>query len=568
MAAQLAGEPALGPLPATGQRPRAASARVMYARHFGLKHEPFSIAPDPRFLYMSERHREALAHLLYGVRSGGGFVLLSGEIGAGKTTVCRCFLEQVPASCNVAYILNPKLSVGELLATVCEEFGIADAGNSTKQRIDALNGFLLATHAAGRSSVLIIDEAQMLSADVLEQLRLLTNLETHERKLLQIILIGQPELRRLIAQARMEQLAQRVIARYHLAALSEPETAGYVRHRLAVAGLSGPLPFTAKALRRVHRVSGGVPRRINLLCDRALLAAYSAGRTRIDARLVERSAREVFDRPRRGHRWWLLGVVALVVIVLLAAAAWWALRGDGTVAAVTASVPAAAALPASATASPSSGAALPVEAAVAPPARPAPLSAAEFAARQPWHDEADAWRALGRLWQLDIAAADPCSAIASLGLACYKGRATLGELQQLDRPVLLALGASAETPAWALLTGLDDRQARLTLADGTASVSLATLAAQWHGDIAALWRPPPGYSGDAAAAARGAFADWLRDSLQAFQGDTLPAATPLRQRIEAFQRAQGLPPDGLAGPMTLMQLNRAAGESGPRLHAE
>src|SRR5882672_7166723 len=216
----------------------------MYARYFGLKQPPFSIAPDPRYLFMSERHREALAHLLYGVRGGGGFVLLTGEIGAGKTTVCRCFLEQVPKRCNVAYIFNPKLTVEELLKSIGAEFRIPyehpGPGTPTvKDYVDALNEYLLRTHSVGQNNVLIIDEAQNLSTDVLEQLRLLTNLETSERKLLQIVLIGQPELRGMLARPELEQLAQRVIARYHLNALSEKETAQYISHRLAVAGLKG-----------------------------------------------------------------------------------------------------------------------------------------------------------------------------------------------------------------------------------------------------------------------------------------------------------------------------------------
>ena len=184
----------------------------MYASYFGLKQSPFSIAPDPRYLFMSERHREALAHLLYGVNGGGGFVLLTGEIGAGKTTICRCLLEQIPRRCNVAYIFNPKMTVPELLQSVCDEFHIPlkHEGNSpatVKEYIDPLNEYLLKTHAVGQNNVLIIDEAQNLSAEVLEQLRLMTNLETNERKLLQIILIGQPELRDMLGRADMEQLA-------------------------------------------------------------------------------------------------------------------------------------------------------------------------------------------------------------------------------------------------------------------------------------------------------------------------------------------------------------------------
>ncbi len=271
----------------------------MYVDYFGLKQAPFSIAPDPHYLFMSERHREALAHLLYGLGSGGGFVLLTGEIGAGKTTVCRCFLEQIPKRCNVAYIFNPKLTVVELMRSVCDEFLVPyperEPGTATvTDYLDPLNAFLLRTHGVGQNNVLIIDEAQNLSADVLEQLRLMTNLETHERKLLQIILIGQPELRDMVAHPWLQQLAQRVIARFHLEALTEPETAQYIRHRLAVAGMTGPIPFLGDTLQRIHRLCRGVPRRINLLCDRALLGAYASGKVVVDRAIVDKAAREVF----------------------------------------------------------------------------------------------------------------------------------------------------------------------------------------------------------------------------------------------------------------------------------
>ena len=274
----------------------------MYAGYFGLQQTPFSIAPDPRYLLMSERHREALAHLLYGVQGGGGFVLLTGEIGAGKTTVCRAFLEQVPANCRVAYIFNPQLTVNDLLKTVCHEFHIEvrpDGGGpaTIKDHLDPLNAYLLASHARGERNVLIIDEAQNLTPHVLEQLRLLTNLETNERKLLQIILIGQPELRAMLARPDMQQLAQRVIARFHLGALSEAETRQYVRHRMEVAGLKGPLPLTPAAIDRVHEISRGVPRRINLLCDRALLGAYATDSRQIGPAMVDKAASEVFDMP-------------------------------------------------------------------------------------------------------------------------------------------------------------------------------------------------------------------------------------------------------------------------------
>ena len=309
----------------------------MYMRFFGLKQEPFSLAPDPRYLYMSKRHREALAHLLYGVGGGGGFVLLSGEIGAGKTTVCRCFLEQIPKRCNVAYIFNPKLTVIELVKSICDEFRIPyelppGEPATVKMYVDALNGFLLKTHAVGQNNVLIIDEAQLLSVDVLEQLRLLTNLETNEKKLLQIVLIGQPELRTMLERPELEQLAQRVVARFHLHALSSKETEHYIRHRLSVAGMTRAIPFDQKALQRIFQITRGVPRRINLLCDRAMLGAYAHGKHQIDIEIIEKSAREVFgrsepdapDRSRFGKGAGLGLVVAagLALVALLALAAY------------------------------------------------------------------------------------------------------------------------------------------------------------------------------------------------------------------------------------------------------
>ena len=303
----------------------------MYAQFFGLNQEPFSIAPDPRYLFMSRRHREALAHLLYGLNGGGGFVLLSGEIGAGKTTVCRCFLEQIPKNCNVAYIFNPKLTVLELLKSICDEFGIAlnspiGTTPTVKDYTDPLNEFLLKTHAAGQNNVLIIDEAQMLSADVLEQLRLLTNLETTERKLLQIILIGQPELRTMLARPELEQLAQRVIARFHLKALSAVETQQYIQHRLSVSGMTRSMPFDRDSVERIHQLSRGIPRRINLLCDRAMLGAYARGTHRIGREIIAKAADEVFGRtepPIRRKRakprytgWLALGLALLAAAAL------------------------------------------------------------------------------------------------------------------------------------------------------------------------------------------------------------------------------------------------------------
>src|SRR5450756_2640663 len=275
----------------------------MYQHHFGLAEAPFSIAPDPRYLYLSQRHQEALAHLLYGVNGDGGFVLLTGEVGAGKTTVCRCLLQQIPASCDVAYIFNPRLTVEELLSTICVEFGIAyPPGNtSIKVFVDCINAYLLDAHAKGRHTVLIIDEAQNLAADVLEQMRLLTNLETNQRKLLQIILLGQPELAAMLERPELRQLGQRIVARYHLGPLTRPEVAAYVRHRLEVSGAKRQL-FPARLMGRLYRLSGGVPRVINVLCDRALLGAYVQSKERVDAATLAQAAREVFHQPAARRR--------------------------------------------------------------------------------------------------------------------------------------------------------------------------------------------------------------------------------------------------------------------------
>lgn len=314
----------------------------MYREYFGLNENPFSIAPDPRYLYLSEQHREALAHLLYGIESDGGFVLLTGEVGTGKTTICRCLLEQIPKDCEVAFIFNPKLTVGELLSTICDEFKIeypADT-ESVKVFVDLINRYLLAAHASGHKAVLIIDEAQNLKADVLEQIRLLTNLETNQRKLLQIILLGQPELREKLSQPELRQLAQRIIARYHLGPLNNREASDYVTHRLTVAG-ARRLIFPQSTLHQLHRLSGGIPRLINVLCDRAMLGCYAQGKETVDKITLARAAKEVFgepvgnQQPYRMAALWALAVILMLACGVLMATAYYRYRPETTDKAVT-----------------------------------------------------------------------------------------------------------------------------------------------------------------------------------------------------------------------------------------
>jgi general secretion pathway protein A len=564
----------------------------MYAQFFGLKHEPFSIAPDPRYLFMSERHREALAHLLYGVGGGGGFVLLTGEIGAGKTTVCRCFLEQIPRRCNVAYIFNPKLTVTELLKSVCEEFRIPyehqGPGIATvKDYLDPLNEFLLKTHAVGQNNVLIIDEAQNLSPDVLEQLRLLTNLETSERKLLQIILIGQPELRTMLAQPELEQLAQRVIARFHLEALSPAETGQYIAHRLQVAGWRRGRLFSSQAVRRIHQLTRGVPRRINLLCDRALLGAYVEGKSKIDPAIVDKASSEVFGTPaahapQRGgrHARWVAGIALGAVLVGLAGwglLAWQRKGAPPDARADDASANAAGASQAvgQARATKRTADGAPAPGGATEPGVPMADLSAELrglAADATIVSERAAWRELASFWGLQLGEGDPCVSAQQQQLRCYRGSNTLATIRQLDRPGILTLYTEHDRPVYVLLTGLSGQRATLNLGGATRSVPLADLARVWKGDYATYWHAPPGYAVKAVEGNSGPVVDWLATQLATLQGETGPTTrqtydAALRARVSAFQLAEGLKPDGQAGPTTFMQLNRALGVEEPRLQA-
>ncbi len=560
----------------------------MYARRFGLNQPPFSIAPDPRFLFMSERHREALAHLLYGVRGGGGFVVLTGDIGAGKTTVCRCFLEQLPARCNVAYIFNPKLTVEELLKSVCAEFRIAyqheGPGVATvKDYVDALNEYLLRTHAVRQRNLLIIDEAQNLSAEVLEQLRLLTNLETNERKLLQIVLIGQPELRAMLAKPEMQQLAQRVIARYHLEALAEVETAQYVRHRLAVAGLTQPMPFDGKALRRIYRYSRGVPRRINLLCDRALLGAYAKGKTSVDPRTIDKAAQEVFDesdlsaiRRSRYERPALLGLGLALGAALVGALTLVLDRAErGT---TPAEIAATASASRAAMTAPSADASVVTDSTIAVPAKSAAAEVAVFDLPMGFASltgaEKESWQDLARAWDVSLGEGDPCLAAQRQQVRCFRSsNSTLALIRQLDRPGILTLRDGNNRAAYAMLSSLSNEAATLRIGGAERTVSLVSLADYWRGEFTTFWRVPPDYAGTIVGSRSGPSALWLAQQLATARGDPQPNRSrfddaTLKGWIHAFQLTQGLPSDGVAGPVTLMQLNRVIGVDEPHLQKE
>ncbi|MFT5933182.1 MAG: general secretion pathway protein A [Hydrogenophaga sp.] len=576
----------------------------MYAGFFGLQHAPFSIAPDPRYLYMSERHREALAHLLYGIEGGGGFVLLSGEIGAGKTTICRCFLEQIPAHCRVAYIFNPKLTVSDLLRTICSEFHVEVRHEGTgpatiKAYLDPLNDYLLRSHAAGEHNILIIDEAQNLSLHVMEQLRLLTNLETTERKLLQVILIGQPELREMVARPELEQLAQRVIARFHLGTLSALETRQYIAHRMAVAGLRGPLPFADKAIARVHALTGGVPRRINLLCDRALLGAYASGQHKVEREVVDKAAGEVFEPTRatplstdsstQKHHTTTLGLGALggALAAGLLLGVWTLTQPRAPVADQTANATSEAAATAPGPATSQANAAWPEtttpaptgespvslpNAATAPPEASATAGAPPKIGPPPFADllqsENAALRELGPLWGQSLPDADPCARAERERLQCFRiSRMTLNGLRQLDRPAALTLRLPGQERGWALLSAMTSDTATLQVGNQRWLMPLTALADIWRGEYTTLWRQPPGQSGRLGNGNSGPAAVWATQQLERLQarGDLPASALSFDQQVRAFQEANGLEADGIAGPMTFMLINLAADVAEPRL---
>jgi general secretion pathway protein A len=534
----------------------------MYCDYFGLDENPFSITPDPRYLYLSTRHREALAHLLFGISAGGGFVQLTGEIGMGKTTLCRGLLEQIPENVDVALILNPRVTALELVASICDELHITYPSETTslKVLIDALNHYLLAAHARSRRTVLIIDEAQNLSTEVLEQVRLLTNLETAKQKLLQIILIGQPELKALLAREDLRQLAQRITARYHLSALAADETGTYVRHRLHVAGMKGAL-FTPPALRQIHRLSGGIPRLINVICDRSMLGAYAVSKQSITRGMVRKAAREVFSRA---HWWrnnmlrWAAGLVALAAV---AAAAWiYVPRYSAKAVKPPRPAPVAKAIPAA-----------PVVAASVHVAEKPPLTIQGWllAAGAQATAEAAAYTALFKDAGLDYdaAAGTPCERAQLLGWNCVTRTGTWNNLRHYDRSAVLTLQDAGGSRYWLLAKALPEGMAMLRAGSSEERFPIGAVDPFWFGEYTMLWQLPPIQAGALKPGLHGTAVRWLRERLDAVLGPGEPPLDPLafddalRERVIAFQRSRGLEDDGIVGTQTLVELSLAAPES-------
>ncbi|MBB6598729.1 ExeA family protein [Luteimonas sp. MC1825] len=587
----------------------------MYLAHYGLTEPPFSITPDPRFVFLGERHRDALAHLMFGITQGGGggFVQLTGEVGTGKTTLSRLLLGQLPDNVRVALVLNPRVNPTQLLETVCEELRIDLNGRrgNAKALIDALNAHLLDAYAQGLRVVLVVDEAQALSVDTLEQVRLLTNLETDTQKLLQVILIGQPELRDMLGRPDLRQLAQRITARFHLTPLDATGTADYLRHRFRIAG-GQHFPFDAGAVQRIHLRSGGIPRLVNVIAERALLAGYARDRATLDAALVEEAAREALPPPARAtarsRRWMLaaagMGAAAVLAIALAALlpragaprvgrVADDATRASATVAEAAARAPgggaasaatgadgastaAGASANAAATArihaSDADSATLATRIAAAASGRADARAAGGAEATATGSSDERAWLAMLAAWDLpttldDARAASACARVLAPGAYCVRGNAHLDRLVAIGRPALLQLEADGRQ-AWALLQAADGGRARLLLDGRTLDVDRATLQQAWTGRYAAVWRAPVALADAPVQGQQGVAVDWLRARLvtegvavQAADGTVFDA--DLAASVLRFQRARGLAVDGVVGPETLFAL--AVNDAGPRL---
>jgi general secretion pathway protein A len=552
----------------------------MYTSFFGLNEKPFSITPDPRYLFMSERHGEALAHLVYGVTESGGFIQLTGEVGTGKTTLVRTLLlNRMPENADVAVVLNPQLSVLEFLATICEELHIDVPHNkgSIKAQTDALNRHLLQAHAEGRRTILVVDEAQNLSPAVLEQVRLLTNLETAKQKLLQIILIGQPELRELLARNDLRQLAQRITGRYHLEPLSRGETAQYIEHRLKVAGALGEV-FDDAAKKETFRLSQGVPRLINVICDRALLGAYSRESRQVDRRLIRRAATEVRGQLERSP--WLRPVATaagLIGLAIIAATLWSGLRGNDA----TLPAPAVADAQASVDATEAPAAPLVVEPTTLPEAQEVTqLAQPEQTLSEQLELARDltitpvALKSLFDSWGLPFdASRSGCTQAGDYGLACLYQRGSWAGLRQMDRPAVLTLVDDSGEAHEVVLIAVHDNSADLSMGGVLVTHPVESITDLWFGQYMLLWRPPGGKAVSLGPSSRGADVRWLRESLAAIDEqyvtrnpDSDIYDAELEQIVRAFQRAHRLDVDGLAGQQTQIIINSLLAVDGtPRL---
>jgi len=524
----------------------------MYIQYFGLRENPFALPPDPRYLYLGVRHQEALAHLMYGITEGGGFVQLTGEVGTGKTMTIRALFDRLPGTVDIALVLYPFLSVHEFVAAICDELDIPrPSGDSLKGMIDALNAYLLENHAKGRRTVLVVDEAHKLSLEVLEQIRLLTNLETTKEKLLQIILVGQPELSIMLARQDLRQLAQRITARYDLKALTWDECCEYVLHRCRVAGAQMPL-FSRTALRTVYRLSNGIPRLVNTLCDRALLGAYAAGKSQVTGTLVRKSAQEVKAAPSPRQRLAWIALAAGIAALSAGIASWQ----------LTSFAPSERNGTAESAASGANGAA---PAGVATGAKTDAMSSlAVLLADETVPTDTDtAFVRLFSYWKKDYAqysGATGCDRAAQAGLRCLFESGTWNNLRQLNRPAIIELTDARGARHHILVAALKQDSVALELGDHVREYPLAEVDRYWFGKYLAVWNPPEGNEQMVLRRGnQGPGVIWLRSTLaraglptQTERMDIFDAA--LEVKVKEFQHRHKVEEDGIVGRMTMILL--------------
>lgn len=502
----------------------------MYLDYFHFTQAPFSITPDPEFVYLSEKHQESLAHLVYGVTRGGGagFVQLTGEVGTGKTTISRLFLQKLPENTQAALILNPNITPLELLENIFKEFGLATKGvkGQLNAMIDRLNSHLLKWYEAGKNTVIIIDEAQNIPRDTLEQLRLLTNLETSQQKLLQIVLIGQPELKTTMKRRDLRQLSQRITSRFHLMPLSAKETEDYIRHRLSVAGVEKAL-FTSAACQKVFALTAGTPRMINSLCDRALLTAFVAESDMVRRKHIVQAAKEVFgDTSKRAWHFKMPAVIALslIMILLWVVMAWRQEDKSGNVATKL------------------------VEQAVVKKTTTIKTPANNAA-----------WQAYFQLWHPDeslLWTSNQCPSTDASGMACLRRQGNLNQIKRLNTPVLLEISSQQLL----LLVAVEGQQWQVWSADGMTNIRQADIEQQWFGTYFVLWPLAEELIGDTMSQN---LAKWVQSMAFAIDKQTIQPQQ-IEPWVKTFQQKNGLLADGIVGKETQMALALKAYQ-GPKL---
>jgi general secretion pathway protein A len=539
----------------------------MYHTFFNLTEPAFSIAVNPRYLYMSQQHKEALAHLLYGV-SGGGFIMLTGEVGMGKTTIIRCLLEQMPENTDVAIVMNPMSNVPELLSIICDELEASyiDDEPTLKELTDALHAYLLKSHTQGRNTILLIDEAQLLSVEALEHIRLLTNLETNTQKLLHIILVGQPELKTLIAQPQLRQLTQRITARFHLAPLTLNETQNYIHHRLKVAGMRNRnSPFPTLIIKKIHSLTGGIPRLINVICERCLIGAYASNTQTVDLKIFNVARKEVTGELTRGKRdnikYYIAAACVVVGILLLTGLFFSTKKPPKTKVAVTASSSIAATkTPASESMSTSSQAVTDTSD-VKPEQSQANTSLINANIRNYKAAENILFTYLG----LPIAAETrPCGASTKNAQQCTKKSLhTWTEVGEINRPAIIVLATPEKFSTYVVMIGIHQDKAQVLDEQGQkVTLSLANLGTMWTGDIVYLWNKPKDYSEPLTLGDSSSTIEWVAQQFAKLDKQIDPLTDDLfnialQERVKIFQRAKGIHPDGTINQQTLMEINAA-----------